>query len=338
MTTEAIQHNHTHYLIYGLTIILLNVFTYATISLVRDFRNALSTLMKCLALVDIVIGAVFFADGIMVALHASPDPGLCNALSYVLNVSFGITTTLFGCISYDRYSAISHPDKYPVTKRNTYTSAWIVCLVNTALFLPSLLGWSVNNPTPSRSCIAHWQEHSSASFALLSTIMVVNMFVSAICYFQILDACMRQYHDYLKSAPCYYGLSTTYPILVNDHEKLIAKTFLGVITLFYVLWMPFMIVTYINLATDLKIPPSLDSAFIRIGLFTGIVKFVIYVVFLPLFRRGFLGVCCLLGSNCLDYIFDVLACNTEKWEEFSRNALLAMDNYQGPETAFGWTH
>ena len=364
------KYEETEYIIYGLLIVVLNISLYTNVSLLQDFRNALGTLTKFLAFVDILIGAVFLTDGIMMKVHFSPDVGICLILSYVLNLSFGITTTLFGCISYDRYSAIMHPDRYATTQPRAYASAWFVCILNGALFLPSLLGWGVDmdmdkskaaSPQPPCSCITHWAEYSAMSFFFLSTLMVANMFISAVCYFHILDTCIRLYHESLdKHTATYYSNNSTElarrssmkndderpsldkhrstyynsnnstepawawrPIMKNDKERLTAKVFLGIITLSYTMWMPFMLLTYINLTMDLWIPPSIYSLFLRFGLATSIMKFAIYLIFLPSFRHGLIGLCCLLGGKCVDFIVDALeSYETDNWEEVTVNTLV----------------
>ena len=319
--TGALEYLYFEYILYGFIILILNLYTYVTISLVRDFQGTLGTLVKTLSITDAIIGLVVLMDGI--GMYAEWNPGLhtCNVMSFILNVALGTTITLFGCISYDRFYAVVYPDIYLISVtdnrgRKLAGSCFASCCV---LFLPSLLGLGIGDFESPQSCIQHWENTSAISFVFLSLLIVASMLTSAICYFHMLDICIQR-----MSTPARYR-KNTYPVEPSHWDMLTAKVFLGIISLFYLMWLPFMILSYINLTSDIWTPDVLQSLFLKQGLFMCFLKCFIYIIGIPHFRKGAIGTFWLIVNNCV-YIFaeafESFKHNAEFWEEVSAQSLM----------------
>ena len=290
--TVTLKYLYYEYILYGAIIVILNLYTYVTVSLVPNFQSTLGTLVKVLTITDVLIGLVVLMDGI--GMYAEWNPGLhtCNVMSFILSVSLGTAIILFGCISYDRFHAVVYPNTYATLVTNGCMLAGKCSLSCCVLFLPSLLGLGVSDSGSPQSCIQHWESTSTTSFVFLSMLVVASMLISAICYFHMLDICIKRVNtpkrhqkDIFSVEPSHWDIQT-------------AKVFLGIISLFYMMWLPFMILSYIKLTSDIWRPTVLYSLFLKQGLFTCLLKFVIYVVWIPSFRKALLEPFWLITDNC----------------------------------------
>ncbi len=231
------------YVIYGLLMVEANTYVLLTLIVLRGFQNPLGTIAKALTLTDIVIGLVFLIDGMGLSFEWNPSLSICNTMSFILNVAFGMNIVLFGCISYDRYTAIVHPEIYSkcTTKKGVHMTIASLLCVCCIIFLPSLYGWGVDKSSLSRSCIANWQNFSSNSFFFISCLIVINLLISSFCYFKMLESYMEYFDISEHKKPNKYTMTDP-----SKWDAQTAKVYLGIIILYYMIWLPYMILTFIK--------------------------------------------------------------------------------------------
>ena len=284
-------------LVLSTLIIYINFLAYIALNHAQDLPPIILTLMKSLTLADLIFGLACQLDTWRLMLNLGPTIKTCCVLSYAINISLSVVIVILGYISYERFYAILCSKSYTnvITERKVRLFIWFSYVGSGILFIPSLLGWEVYGDSP-HSCLKHWELYSSSSFLFILVLMVGSVFVSAVSYFCIAQASMSESET---------NKPTLSSLIDFDLEKKRAKLFLGIELLFYIMWLPFMTMTFVRLFTNVRSSDQTYSAWFNVGLGTALIKFFIYIVWLPSFRKTFSDTCYMVGLKCLDCLVSV---------------------------------
>lgn len=284
-------------LVLSTLIIYINFLAYIALNHAQDLPPIILTLMKSLTLADLIFGLACQLDTWRLMLNLGPTIKTCCVLSYAINISLSVVIVILGYISYERFYAILCSKSYTnvITERKVRLFIWFSYVGSGILFIPSLFGWEVYGDSP-HSCLKHWELYSSSSFLFILVLMVGSVFVSAVSYFCIAQASMSESET---------NKPTLSSLIDFDLEKKRAKLFLGIELLFYIMWLPFMTMTFVRLFTNVRSSDQTYSAWFNVGLGTALIKFFIYIVWLPSFRKTFSDTCYMVGLKCLDCLVSV---------------------------------
>ena len=272
-------------------IVWVNCLVYMTIYRLSDFHNALGTLIKTLTVADIIFGLCCLTDSSRVLLHQPSNIRTCSLISYGLNMSLAITIVMMTCISWDRFYARTYTTYYQkvMTSCKARLVVWISLLCCAICFAPSLLGVKVDS-NPPQSCISYWHDYSVISFFFILLLMMSNLLITTICCFFTLKSVKQ-------------GLPNRRHTTYGKFDKRTGKVFLGVTVVFYLMWLPFMVITFILVFTEAWVSLTLINFCFNLGLCTSIVKLGIYLRWLPPFRNGFVDSCSVVACKCYDVFF-----------------------------------
>ena len=278
----------------------MNLFVCVSLHRSRVFKTALGTLFKSLTCADVIFGQACLIDTFRSVLGSGPDNTTCSAVSFAINVSFCVTVTTYGYISFDRYYAILRPKTYlsVLTNRKACWFVWGSYIGSSVAFLPTLLGWEVDNNPPT-SCLIFWQKYSSSDYFAVLVLAVISLLSTFLCYFYIMKYSLDQ-------PPHSYKTGTEFFAEFERNRK-IAKTFLAAMIVFYFMWFPFAVMTFMRLFTHIHMWTSvkLNNYLLNIGIGSIVIKFIIFLVWMPSFYDGFSDTLCQFMGKCLDYCIEV---------------------------------
>ena len=220
------------------------------IIVVRKHRSMYTTtnfLLTNVAVSDI-ISLVFFVPGMVLRFFEHPSGNLGSFLCkfvtmhHVAGISLlvsGLTLTL---ISAERYKAVLQPRHLHLNleKRRVVVAICIIWGFAIAFVLPLFI--EQNYVDEVQDCHLNWNSKVSRVYwALLATIVGISLSIMTFCYFQIVKALYFE-----NILPPNFSSSEQD---VKDKQKIIT-ILITVTVLFFVCFLPFIIVSAINISTE----------------------------------------------------------------------------------------
>lgn len=213
----------------------------------RSMHTTTNFLLTNVAVSDI-ISLVFFVPGMILRFFKHPSGSLGSFLCkfvtmhHVAGIALlvsGLTLTL---VSVERYNALLQPMRLhlKLEKRRVATAICLIWGFSIAFVLPLFI--EQNYVDEVEDCHMDWKNNASRVYwALLATIVGISLSLMTFCYFQIVKAL------YFENILPPNDNSSEQDI--KDKQKII--TILITITvLFFVCFLPFIIVSAINISTE----------------------------------------------------------------------------------------
>ena len=282
-------------MMFSLFVVCSNLLAYATIYRLSHFQNTFGTLLKSHIMADFMFGLCCLVDSFrLIGKEHHNDLKMCTVLSYGLNIFMAMGIITFTFISWDRFYARTFPNSYNsvMSQQKLFALIWISYVLCAMFFLPSLRILKIDNPP--KSCVTYWQDYSTISFLIIFLLMVGNLTITAVCCLLTLkkSVCVStaKQSPHCSTCDC-------------DFDKISGKVFLGITIMFYIMWFPFITVTFILIFTDALVSIRLINIFFNLGLATSILKLVIYVGWLPVFGDAFVESCSNFCNKCYDCMF-----------------------------------
>ncbi|XP_033105183.1 probable G-protein coupled receptor 21 [Anneissia japonica] len=310
MRDEAFKPNHylittfiftAMILIIGGNLIVITVFHYTP-----SLRNPTSVFITSLAIADLGVGiSCLFSIQAVFAEKWSFSFGFCKAVGFSLAVVVGVSIMTLGCISIDRYIAVTKPLRYYtiVTKKRARLASLGVWILSFIIFIPSLFGWgSYEFSKETYECRLHWSQDVGFSFYVISILVIPNLLISTFCYYHIYKACQQQVKK-LQKVEKFSTDNATSDSLESDtsrknHERTVAKIFLIIVSAFYITWLPFIIIRIIEGTSNVEIKPIISFLTAWMGIFNSFLNCLIYSITHKSFQAGLKSLLRSMKTEC----------------------------------------
>ncbi|XP_071477086.1 probable G-protein coupled receptor 21 [Diadema antillarum] len=281
--------------IMAILIIVFNI----TVLLVHHFTPALkvpmSVFLKSLAYADLWVG-VNCALNIGVTYAGGWPYGLvtCKLVGYLLLVVVLVSIMSLTCISLERYAAIQNPLHYRTVVTYTRSRLCVIALwvASGIVFLPAFFNWGKAWDIHG-SCTLFWRYNISFGFFVIAIFIMPNLLISATCYIRIIFMLVAR-QRWLRS-----GAGTP---AERQHERLMAKIGLAVMSAFYVTWLPYVAASFLRFLNLASISPSFYNSALYLGISNSFLNCIIYSISHKAFRDGLKSLvlrfcCCCLSSK-----------------------------------------
>ena len=274
----------------------------STLQHAKEFQTSIGIMMKSLACADVLFLLVCNLEMFRALLDLTLDAQTYNILSFIVNLSHCVTVVTFGYISVDRFFAVLYPKEYLTVMTNYKANCcvWISYIGSGLALIPSIRDWDPNWAPP-RNCLLQWQNYSSSGFMVLLVLSVTSLFVTVVCMFCILQAIeqgelgdkhLKKVRDDVK-------------VRIRQ-DKRITKVLLAACILFYMMWLPFFLLTFVRTFTEMSTSSDRNNTLLNLGIAYPLIKFTLCLCFLPAFREGILESFLRVVHKCCDCL-----CNSE---------------------------
>ncbi|XP_041458668.1 G-protein coupled receptor 52-like [Lytechinus variegatus] len=263
-----------------------------TVLLVHHLTPALhvpiSVFIKSLAYADLWVG-VNCALNIGVTFARGWPYGLltCKLIGYLLLVVVLVSITTLTCIGIERYTAIQNPINYRsfVTYKRARICVILIWVLCGLVFLPAFFNWGMDVDIHG-SCPLFWRYNISFGFFLISILIIPNLLISIICYIRIIHTLVAR-QRWLQTTGSTFNGPQQQNACQKQHEKLMAKIGLAIMSAFYITWLPYVASSFIRYLDLANIPQDLYNGTLYLGISNSFLNCVIYSISHQAFRDGF---------------------------------------------------
>ncbi|XP_071947808.1 G-protein coupled receptor 52-like [Antedon mediterranea] len=285
-------------------LIVITVFHYTP-----SLRNPNTVFITSLAIADLGVGISCLFSVYALFTGEKLNTYLCQAIGFFLTVVVGVSIMTLGCISIDRYIAVTKPLKYTyiMTKKRTRVISVCVWILSVAIFSPSLFGWGnyeFNDYT--YECRLKWDIDVQFSFYVLSVLVFPNIVISSFCYYHIYKACRRQVKKHITQMENFSVDDTTGASDRESNRKVqeraVAKIFLVIVSAFYFTWLPFIIIRILEgIIPNIDIPNLVSFLTAWMGIFNSFLNCLIYSISHKSFQAGLKALLKTIKDDCIYY-------------------------------------
>ena len=269
-------------------IITLNI----TVLLVHRFTPALrmpmSVFLKSLAYADLWVGVncglnigVTFSGGWPYGLAA------CKVIGYLLLVVILVSIMSLTCISLERYTAIKWPIQYRsrISYRRSSICVIVLWLSSGVIFMPAFFDWGMDVDVAG-SCVLFWRYNITFGFFLISLLIIPNLLISMVCYITILHTLVAR-QRWIATTRSTRSSNQQSDADQRRQEKLLARVGMGVLSAFYITWLPYVACSFLRFLDLVDIPSGLYNGTLYLGISNSFLNCIIYSISHKAFREGF---------------------------------------------------
>ncbi|XP_077998855.1 alpha-1A adrenergic receptor-like [Glandiceps talaboti] len=284
----------------------------------RHLRTTSNALVLCLSGADVLVSTVNMPVTIVTIINEDWvfSDTLCVCLGFINMVTFITSVMSLGLISINRYVLIVHPQKFKniYNRRSILFMVQGVWLLSALLGSPPLFGWAEYAYLHGQSfCFCRWKSSISYTFFMVGTCFGGPCSVMTFSYARILmevrrsrrrvtdeDATKVEDRNHL-SVPTVAGAIASKKARTNrqrkrrEEELKLTKSFLVVIFVFIISWLPFCVTMFWSVFSDQPVPRPVDMTTLLLGYFNSCCNPIIYGIMNKRFRQGYIQ---LLSCRC----------------------------------------
>ncbi|XP_006892659.1 PREDICTED: probable G-protein coupled receptor 21 [Elephantulus edwardii] len=219
-------------------------------------HHTTSYFIQTMAYADLLVGVSCLVPSLSLLYFPLPveESLTCQVFGFVVSVLKSVSMACLACISIDRYIAVTRPLTY-----NTLITPWrlrlcilLIWLYSTLVFLPAFFHWGKPGY---HGDVFHWcaeSWHTNPSFTLFIVMMLYAPAALIMCftYFKIFRIC-RQHTKEISERQARFGSQSGKAEEVQScPDKRYATVLFRITSVFYVLWLPYIIYFLLESSTD----------------------------------------------------------------------------------------
>lgn len=215
---------------------------------------------------------------------------LCKFLPFLAYLSIGASVLTLTIMTFDRYLAIVHTMRRPLSTRLTLVGISLTWIISAAIFATELYKFKLFNASGHVICVPRWVEDLQESLKITSNEMVIRfVLLYAIPLLTMVALYSRiVLHMWKRKAPGEH-IDKNHQHIEKQKRKVISML-VTIVTLFALCWLPAHICHFLvtfDYALYRCLPTSLISAFYFWTHANAAINPCLYLIFNESFREGF---------------------------------------------------
>ncbi|XP_043576063.1 probable G-protein coupled receptor 21 [Chiloscyllium plagiosum] len=269
-------------------------------------QHTTSYFIQTMAYADLFVGISCLVPSLSLLRYptGSHESLTCKLFGYIVSVLKSVSMTSLACISVDRYIAITKPLSYSqlVTPWRLRVCIIIIWLYSFIVFLPAFFGWGKPGYHGDifEWCANSWETNVYFAGFIVALLYAPAAFVVCFTYFNIFRICQHHTKE-IRERHARFNTQGETSENPASSEKRYAMVLLRITSVFYILWLPY-IIYFLLESCRFSNSPEISFLTTWLAISNSFCNCVTYSLSNSVFRKSLKRVSGAVCASCIWYV------------------------------------